>query len=55
MFRVTGLWAAVGAAIAGLIAADLITHPAGTRAAGGVITSLWTTSAQGLSGQKITG
>ena len=51
--RVTGFWGAVGAAIAGFMLADLLVHPTGTRAAGGVITSLWKTSAQGLSGQKI--
>jgi len=38
--RVTGLWAAVGAVILGLIVADLITHPAGTQAAGGQVISL---------------
>lgn len=38
--RVTGIWTAVGAVIAGLIVADLLTHPKGTKAAGGVITSL---------------
>jgi hypothetical protein len=29
--RVTGLWAAVGAVIAGLMLADLLTHPQGTQ------------------------
>ena len=53
--RVTGIWSAVGAAFAGFIVADVLTHPAGTRAAGSTISSLWKTSAQGLSGQKITG
>ena len=53
--RVTGLWSAVGAAVAGFMLADVLTHPAGTRAAGGTVTSLWNTSAQGLTGQKITG
>lgn len=51
--RVTGIWSAVGAAVGGFIIADILTHPAGTRAAGGTISSLWKTSAQGLSGQKI--
>jgi hypothetical protein len=32
MLRVTGFWAAVGAVIAGLMLADLVTHPAGTNA-----------------------
>lgn len=40
MFRVTGLWTAVGAVIAGLIVADLLTHPKGTATAGQVITSV---------------
>lgn len=40
MLRVTGFWTAVGAVIFGLIAADLITHPKGTKAAGGVLTSV---------------
>lgn len=51
--RVTGFWGAVGAAIAGFMLADVLAHPAGTKAAGGTITSLWKTSAQGLAGQKI--
>lgn len=34
MLRVTGLWAAVGAVVFGLIVADIWTHPAGTTAAG---------------------
>jgi hypothetical protein len=38
--------AAVLAAIGGFMLADVIGHPAGTKAAGGVITRLWTTSAQ---------
>lgn len=38
--RVTGFWTAVGAVIVGLIAADLLTHPKGTAAAGNVITSV---------------
>jgi hypothetical protein len=37
---VTGLWAAVGAVIFGLIIADLWTHPQGTTAAGNAITGL---------------
>lgn len=51
--RVTGAWSAVGAAIGGFMLADIILHPAGTKAAGGIITSLWRTSAQGLTGQKV--
>ena len=51
--RVTSVWTAVGAAISGFIIADVLTHPGGTKAAGGVITGLWKTSAQGLTGQKV--
>jgi hypothetical protein len=51
--RVSGVWTAIGAAIAGFMLADVLTHPAGTQAAGGVITGLWKTSARGLSGQKV--
>jgi len=53
VFRVTGIWGAVGLAIGGFMLADLLTHPAGTRAAGGAISNLWKTTAQGASGQKI--
>ena len=51
--RVTGIWTAVGAAISGFMLADVLTHPAGTTAAGNVVTGLWKTSAQGLTGQKV--
>jgi hypothetical protein len=51
--RVTGIWSGIGAAIAGFMLADVLTHPAGTKAAGGVVTSLWKTSATGLTGQKV--
>lgn len=44
-----------GAAIGGFMLADVLANPAGTKAAGGVLTSLWRTTAQGVSGQKITG
>lgn len=40
MLRVTGMWAAIGAVIAGLMLADLLTHPAGTNALAGGINSL---------------
>lgn len=52
--RVTGFWLAVGAALSGFIIADVLANPNGTKAAGGVLTGLWKTSAQGVSGQKIT-
>jgi hypothetical protein len=51
--RVSSAWGAVGAAIAGFMLADVLTHPAGTSSAGGVLTRLWTVSAQGISGQKV--
>jgi len=38
--RVTGFWAAVGAVIFGLIVADLLTHPAGTKAVASGINQL---------------
>lgn len=53
--RVTGFWSAIGAAVGGFMLADVLTHPAGTQAAGSTISGLWKTSAQGISGQKITG
>ena len=40
--------------LAGFMLADVLANPNGTKAAGGVITSLWNTTAQGVSGQKIT-
>lgn len=54
MFRVTGFWTAIGAAIGGFIIADVLANPDGTKAAGSTITGLWKTTAQGVSGQKIT-
>lgn len=45
--------AAVLAAITGFMLADVLAHPAGTTAAGGVITSLWKTTAQGVAGQAV--
>lgn len=51
--RGTGL-AAVGLLIvSGWMLADVIGHPAGTKAAGNVITTLWKTSGQGVTGQQI--
>jgi len=42
------------ALVGGFMLADVLSHPAGTTAAGSVLTRLWTVSAQGASGQKIT-
>lgn len=41
------------AAITGFEIADVLAHPAGTSAAGSVISGLWKTTAQGVSGQNI--
>jgi ABC-type transport system involved in cytochrome bd biosynthesis fused ATPase/permease subunit len=51
--RGTGLAAIAMLIVSGWMLADVIGHPAGTKAAGGVITSLWKTSAQGVTGQSI--
>lgn len=55
MGRGTGLAGAIAAAIAGFMLADVLTHPAGTKAAGGVVTQLWKTTAAGVSGQTVSG
>lgn len=41
------------AAIVGFGVADVLAHPTGTAAAGKAISGLWKTTAQGVSGQKI--
>jgi hypothetical protein len=38
--RVTGFWALAGLIALGLIAADFLTHPQGTKVAGNTIVSL---------------
>jgi hypothetical protein len=38
--RVTGFWALAGLVVVGIIVADVLIHPAGTKAAGGTIVSL---------------
>lgn len=43
----------VALAVGGFMLADVLTHPTGTRAAGGTITALWRRTAQGVTGQKI--
>lgn len=48
--RVTGFWTAIGAALGGFMLADVLTHPAGTRAAGGTVSSLWKTTEKGVTG-----
>lgn len=43
----------IAAAITGFMLADVLTHPAGTQAAGNVLTTLWKTTAQGVGGQTV--
>jgi len=52
VLRVTGLWAAIGAVIAGLMLADLLTHPAGTNALAKGINSLEKQTGNQLLGVK---
>jgi hypothetical protein len=52
VLRVTGLWAAIGAVIAGLMLADLLTHPAGTNALAGGINKLEKQTGNQLIGVK---
>src|SRR5713101_3853638 len=52
MLRVTGMWAAIGEVIAGLMLADLLTHPAGTNALAGGINSLEKQTGNQLLGVK---
>jgi hypothetical protein len=40
--------------IAGAIIADVLTHPAGTAAAGNGLANLWTPSLQAVAGQGVT-
>ena len=51
--RGTGIFALGALIIAGTMVGDILAHPTGTKAAGGVITGLWTSSLQGVAGQKI--
>jgi len=52
MLRVTGFWAAVGAIIAGLMLADLVTHPAGTNAIASGINTIEKNTGNQLIGYK---
>lgn len=52
MLRVTGMWAAIGAVIAGLMLADLVTHPAGTNALASGINTLEKNTGNQLLGNK---
>jgi hypothetical protein len=49
--RVTGIWAAVGAVILGVIIADLVHNPAGTKALANAGTSAEKISVNGLLGK----
>jgi hypothetical protein len=52
MLRVTGFWAAVGAIIAGLMLADLVTHPKGTNAIASGINTIEKNTGNQLIGYK---
>jgi hypothetical protein len=49
--RVTGLWAAVGAVIFGVIVADLVHNPAGTKVLANAATSTEKLGVNGLLGK----
>ena len=53
MFKPTNAWMLGGLVVFGLIVADFITHPAGTKAVSNAAVSLATPSVQGLAGQAI--
>lgn len=48
-----GLFGALTLVILGAIAADVLTHPAGTQAAGTALTGVLRTSLQAASGQAV--
>ena len=49
--KVTGIWTAVGAIIFGVILADLVHNPAGTKRLANAVTSTEKVSVNGLLGQ----
>lgn len=49
--RVSGFWSLAGLVVAGLIVADLVLHPPGTKAAFGGITTLTTNTGNQLIGK----
>lgn len=49
--RVIGVWTAIGAAIMGIVLADIWTHPAGTKAAGSTVVQLEKQTGNQLLGQ----
>jgi len=50
MSRPTTIIGLLGLIVTGVIAADLIAHPSGTKAAGNAVNSFWSTSIKGLLG-----
>lgn len=52
--RGTGIAFVAALIVSGWMLGDVLAHPAGTKAAGDTLTTLWKTSAQGVAGQKIT-
>jgi hypothetical protein len=50
--RVTGFWALAGLVVLGIIAADVLTHPAGTKQAGSTLVSLEKNTGNQLLGSK---
>ena len=50
--KVTGIWTAVGAVIFGVILADLVHNPAGTKALSNAATSTEKISVNGLLGKS---
>jgi len=55
MFRPTNAWMLAGLVVMGLIVADFVTHPAGTKAVASGAVQLATPAYQGLAGQAIGG
>jgi len=53
MTRPTTVIGLAGLIVFGVIIADLVTHPKGTKAAGNAINNLAKTSVRGLLGQKV--
>lgn len=53
MFRPTNFFMLAGLVVAGLIVADFVTHPNGTKAVANGAVALATPAEQGLSGQII--
>ena len=52
MTRPTTLIGLLALIVVGVIGADLIAHPTGTKAAGNAVNSFWSTSVSGLLGKS---